>query len=182
VVGMDERQLALARERHRVQLGFVDLFAVQDDLGAEVARVLDLHARRVARHDDHRRSPQAAGVIRDALGVVAGRCRDDARRLLPAFEPLQLVERTALLERRGELMVLELEENLGPRRLRQGARVEARRLDDTAGNGGGGVSNAFDRDGGWGHGLIVYSGFGLRAAGWLSALGYRLQGCRFPAA
>ena len=51
-------------------------------LGAEAARVLHLHRRREARHDDGRRHAHALRVVGHALRMVAGRHRQHAARAL----------------------------------------------------------------------------------------------------
>jgi hypothetical protein len=56
--------------------------ADEHDLGAVVARRLDLRHRRVLRHEDRRGMPELARRPRDRLAVVAGARRDDAGRAL----------------------------------------------------------------------------------------------------
>ena len=60
----------------------LDGIAREDDLGAEMARVDDLHRRCVDGHDDRRGNCQAAGVIGYALRVVTSRHGDYAPPLL----------------------------------------------------------------------------------------------------
>ena len=74
------------------------------------------------------------GVVRDRLRVVAGRHREHAVRTLVGGQLRHLVERAALLERRGELQVLELQEDLAAGELRQRARRQAWRARDFAGS------------------------------------------------
>ena len=68
--------------------------------------------------------PEAAGVVGDALRVVAGRSRDDAVRLLFGRQVREEVAGPPFLERAGELKVLELQPDPGAgerrERLRQG--------------------------------------------------------------
>ena len=75
---MDDRVAALGGEREAGDARVLEGVALQHDLGAEAARVLDLDARREARHHDRRRDAHALGVIRDRLRVVAGRDREHA--------------------------------------------------------------------------------------------------------
>src|SRR3546814_10034421 len=67
--------------------------------------------------------------MRNTLRVVAGRHRGDAGSAFGVAEAHQLVERTTLLERRGELEILELDPDLGTGDLRQHTRMRARRAD-----------------------------------------------------
>ena len=127
----------MVRPRSRGQLQAEDArvvegVAAQHHLGAEVARVLDLHRRGEARHDDRRRDAHPLGVIGHGLGVVAGRDGEHAAGALGGGELGHLVERAPLLERGGELQVLELQEHLAAADRRQGARFEAGGLADLA--------------------------------------------------
>ena len=72
---------------------------------------------------------QALRVVGHALGVVAGRHGDHAARAAPRDEVDQLVAGAALLERGGELQVLELEEDLRADDLGQRARFHAGRVE-----------------------------------------------------
>ena len=58
--------------------GFRQALARQHHLGAQGLGAPDLGERRRFRHVDGRRHAELAGMIGDALGVVAGRCGDDA--------------------------------------------------------------------------------------------------------
>ena len=75
---MDDGEAALLGELQAGDARVLEGVADEDDLGAEAARVLDLHARREARHDDRRRDAHALRVVGDGLGVVAGRDREHA--------------------------------------------------------------------------------------------------------
>ena len=132
VVGMDDREPALLRELQAVRARIVEGVALDHDSGAEAARVLDLHCRRKTRHHDGGRNGEPLRVIRDALRMVAGRHREHAARALLVAQLGNLVERAALLERRGELQVLELEKHLAAGNRRQGARWHARRIEHMA--------------------------------------------------
>jgi hypothetical protein len=63
----------------------------------------------------------------DSLGVVASAHGDHAAGSLIAVHREQEVERPAFLERRGELQVLELQEQAAAKHLRERLRLEARR-------------------------------------------------------
>ncbi len=54
--------------------------AFDDDAGVMVRGARDLRERRARRHDDRGGDAELVRVVGDALGVVAGRRRDDARR------------------------------------------------------------------------------------------------------
>ncbi len=106
---MDERQAAARREVAGERRRVTQLFAMQDHLRPVRLRVLDLHERRVRRHHDRDRYAEALAVIRHGLGMIARRHRDDAAPLLVDRQAQQLVQRAALLERGGELQVLEFQ-------------------------------------------------------------------------
>ena len=61
--------------------------AAELDLGAVVARRVDLRHRRVLRHEDARDRADLACRPRDCLPVVAGARSDDAGRTLGRVEP-----------------------------------------------------------------------------------------------
>ena len=132
------------RELEPARARVLEGVAVEHDLGAEAARALDLDRRREARHHDRRRDAHALGVVRDRLRVVAGRDREHAVRALVGGELRHLVERAALLERRRELQVLELEEDVAAGELGQRARRQARRARDLAGEAPGGRADVVD--------------------------------------
>ena len=147
VVGVHEREAALLHGAERIVLGGVEVIAFQDHLRAMALGVLDLYEGRVARHHDHRVDAEPVGVVRDSLRVVAGRIRDHALRALRAVERGELVERSSLLEGRGELVVLELEVDLGAADLRKRARGEARRFLHLALDDAGGALDVVEGDG-----------------------------------
>ena len=97
----------------------LDRRARQLDLGAVVARRLDLRHRRVLRHEDARVRADLARRPRDRLPVVAGARRDDAGRALLGRQRRDPVVRAADLERAGALEVLRLEMHLAAARARQ---------------------------------------------------------------
>ena len=75
---MDDGEAALLGELQAGDARVLEGVALEHDLGAEAARVLDLDARGEARHDDRRRDAHPLGVVRDRLRVVAGRDREHA--------------------------------------------------------------------------------------------------------
>ena len=98
----------LERERAR----FVELRAMQNHFCIEHAGLFHFRVRRGARHDDAGRDAEPATVIGDRLRVIAGRHRNNAATPLVRRQIEQPVQRAAFLERRGELMILELQMNL----------------------------------------------------------------------
>src|SRR3546814_854004 len=84
--------------------------------------------------------------MRNTLRVVAGRHRGDAGSAFGVAEAHQLVERTTLLERRGELEILELDPDLGTGDLRQHTRMRARRADQLAIHDIGGATDIVERN------------------------------------
>src|SRR5688500_3468528 len=110
------------------------VFAFQPHGGAVHLRVLDLRIGRAARHDDGGRDSQARRMVGHRLSVVSCAHGNHAPRALGLAERQQLVQRPTLLERGGELQVLELQENLRPDEPRKRAAVETGRLLDRAGD------------------------------------------------
>jgi hypothetical protein len=89
---------------------------VQHHLGAEAARALDLHHRRALRHHDHRAQPsRCAWCATPWAWLPAEAAITPLRPRGAVHQRGQLVERAALLERGGELQVLELQEDRGSR-------------------------------------------------------------------
>jgi hypothetical protein len=77
-------------------------------------------------------------VIGDALGVVAGGHGDDAAPRLVCRQREQLVGGAALLERGNELLIFQLEPDLGPGDFGQRARMNERRTNHASGEPSGG--------------------------------------------
>ena len=127
---------------------------LQQHRRAKATRALDLDARREARHHDGRGQSKALRVVGHALGMVAGRHRDHALGAA-AGDVHQLVAGPALLERGGELQVLELQEHLCADDFRQRARFHARRFQHLSLEPLGGANDVFDLD----HRAIVAPGF-----------------------
>jgi hypothetical protein len=121
IVGVNPCQSPLFRQGERMALGVIEQLPVQDDLRAVVARVLDLDPGGISRHHDHGRDAESLRVVGHTLGVIARGRGDHAGTTLPLVEAAQLVERTTLLERGGELEVLELQEDVRTRDTGQGA-------------------------------------------------------------
>jgi hypothetical protein len=146
VVGVDEGEAFARAERVRVLRGPGERVALEDHVGAVHLRALHLVVRGAARHHDHRAHAQARRVVGDALRVVAGAHGDDAAPALGLGQREQLVERAALLERGGELQVLELEPQLAAGERRQGAAAQARRALHRAGDARGGCPDIAQRN------------------------------------
>ena len=106
-------------------LGFGELLTVQYHARAEQSGLLHFVEGRVDGHDDGRRNAEPRCVMGYALRMVTGRHGDHAAASLIGIEPRQLAERTAFLERSRELLVLELEVDLGSGDSRQRLRAQA---------------------------------------------------------
>src|SRR5689334_23054170 len=116
-------------------------------MGPVPAGVLDLHHGGADRHDDGRRNTEPAGVVGDALSVIAGRHGDHAAPLFVLVQGREAVECAALLEACGELQVLELEPDVAAEDLTERAARRARRDRDRAGNGATGCFDVREADG-----------------------------------
>ncbi len=106
-----EHGLSLLRDPRGDLLAALAVTIVFDDLGAECASVVELGARRIARHDDRCRHAEQPGGGRDSLRVVAGGVRDDAAPALRRVELRQAVIGAAELERSGVLKRFHLEQD-----------------------------------------------------------------------
>ena len=102
----------------RLVVGLVVVRAVQNDFGAVGASRRNFRQRSGKRHHDAGVDAVASGVVGDALRVIAGRGGDHAAGALFAAEREQFVQRAALLECSGALLVVEFQENgiVGQRR------------------------------------------------------------------
>jgi len=120
-----EDQVVARGEGARVLAGLEQVLALEHHGRAVDLGVADLGVRRAFRHHDQRGDAEARGVVGDRLGVVARAHRDHPAAALGRVERKELVQRAALLEGGGELLVLELEEHLGAGELRQRAAVHA---------------------------------------------------------
>ena len=110
VVGMHDREAFLRRDRLRTLRGIREHVPRQHDARAEPLGSADFRKRRTFRHHDRRRDAQPLGLIRDGLGMVSGRHRDDAARSFVRPELEEPIRRAAVFERPGSLPRLELEE------------------------------------------------------------------------
>jgi hypothetical protein len=86
--------------------------AFEDDVRTPALGVLRFHRRRSFRHHDGRRNAQAPRMIGNALRMITGRHRDDAALALGFGKRRETHESAALLVRRRELQIFELEPDL----------------------------------------------------------------------
>ena len=100
---------------------------LQHDVGAVLARRLQLGQGDPDGHEDRRGDAELARGERDALGVVAGRGRDDAARLLVVGQLREAVVGAPDLVRAGALQVLALEVHGRPEQLGEEPRALHRR-------------------------------------------------------
>ena len=111
VEGVDESQALLPALVDSFVVGFVIVGAVQYDLGSIRASGGHFGERGGERHDDVGCDLMAAGMVGDALRMIArGRC-DYAARALIGIESEEFVQRAALFEGSGALLVIEFQEN-----------------------------------------------------------------------
>ncbi len=143
---MHKHQLLVLGHRIGMGAGLFQGVAMQHHLGTKAARALHLDTRREARHHDHRPHTQLLRMVGHALGMVARAHRDDAPCTLLGVQLHQLVAGTALLERRRELQVLELEIDLGAHDLGQRVGVEAGRALDLALDALRGIADVLDAE------------------------------------
>ena len=97
-------------------------------------RARHLGERRRLRHDDGRRNPELLGVIGDRLRMIAGGHGDHAASRFLGRKRQQPVGGAALLERRSELQVLELDPDIGADDFGQRARGDEGRTGDAPGD------------------------------------------------
>ena len=129
VVGMDQGQ---AISLHQLvgegdQVG--EFVALLQHPGAEAFGAGDLGEGRAKRHGDSCRNAQPAGVVGDALGVIASGNRDDAEPALQLAERLQPEQRATVFERRSDLQVFQLQPDLGTGQGRERPRMPGGRSD-----------------------------------------------------
>ena len=122
IIGRHQRRVAARRDVACDRLAVVAAPVVEHDLGAKRGGALALGARRVARHDDHRRHVEQLRRRRYPLRVVAGGIRHYAAGPAIVGNRGELVVGAAELERAGALQGLGLEEHARP-----GERIEHRR-------------------------------------------------------
>ena len=106
---VNEGEAALGLDLAGVRVRRIEVVAVEDHLGAQLARVGDLDERRPFGHHDDARDAQPRGMERNRLCVIAGRGRDGAARALLGAQREEAIEGPALLEGARHLQVLELE-------------------------------------------------------------------------
>jgi hypothetical protein len=129
---VDEREPVAGGDLAGMHARFRQVGAVQHDVRAELPAVGDLDQRREYRHDDGRRNAEQLRVIGDALGVIAGRCGNDAALPRVGRELQQRVARAAFLETAGALQVIELAINVRAGELRKRDRFDAGRVVDAS--------------------------------------------------
>jgi len=134
VIGMHEDKVLARRQLVRESRGLRQGFAFKQHARGMMPGPRHLHKRRRFRHHNRRGDSKEMRVIGDALRVVAGGHRDNTALRFLRRQRQQLVGRATLLERRGELLVLQLEPDLGTRDVRQRARLDQRRANDAASN------------------------------------------------
>ena len=109
-------------------LGFGVAVARQNHFGAERPHRLDLDLRRRLGHDDERAQAEMPRRVGDALGVIAGACRDDAAGALGVGHVGDPVVRAAQLVAEDRLQILALEQDLVLEAAREVHRRFERRL------------------------------------------------------
>lgn len=126
--------------------GLVKGVACQHNLCTMIAGAFDFDARREAWHDDNRSYTEPAGVVGDALCMIARRDSKDALRARGGREARECVECAAFFERRSELVILELDDHLRAGNIRQRARQAAWRAQHAICNQCGSGADRFDGD------------------------------------
>ena len=130
VVRSHHRRAAFLGKRRADGFAALSPAVVETDLGAERARVVDLRARRVARHHDRGVGAEHCGGGGDSLRVVARRPRDDTARAFLRRQAADPVAGAAKLERAGALQRFRLDQQRpsggGVERIRAQQRRHAR--------------------------------------------------------
>ena len=142
---MHHDEPALAHERERMRVCGVETVTVEHDFGTVTARARHFDLGCESWHHDHRRNRKPVRVVGNTLRMIAGRRGDYTGFTLAIAQCEQSRQRSAFLECRGELQVLELEVDLRTGELRQRSRVQARRIDDGALESGRRVTNVGER-------------------------------------
>ena len=112
VIRMHEDEILFRRDFLRAREGIRQGRAVEHHPCTEPLGVLDLAERRSQRHHDGGWNAEPSRVIGHALGMIARRHGDDAARPFCGGQRQQLVQRATILERGGELQILEFEPDL----------------------------------------------------------------------
>ena len=105
-------------------------FSFENDLGPEGPAVAHFDQRRRFGHVDGHRNAQQLAVAGQAQRMVAGRCGDHAPAAPLGGDSHELVTRTALLERPGDLQIVQLGIDRAPAEPAQGQRIGARAMVD----------------------------------------------------
>ena len=144
---MDQNASALRRQTLREVEGRRQALALQQHFGPEDAGLLHLGVRRRARHHDGDRDAEPPTMVGERLRVVACGHGDNARLPRRRREQQQPVQRAPLLERRGELLVLELEVDVRRQLRGQRLRLGKRRAQNSVADPGVGGADVVERDG-----------------------------------
>ena len=112
VIGMDLGETVTGNQIVGQANQIAKLRSCLDDGCAEALRASHFGERRAGGHGDGGRNAQAARVIGDALGMIAGGDGDHAAAALVFRQLQQAVECAPILERGGELQVLQRQPNL----------------------------------------------------------------------
>ncbi len=115
IIGRHQRGAAFPGNLAGDRLAIAGVAVVGDDLAAQAPRVVDFRARCVGRHHDRGVDSEQPAGHRHALGVVAGRERDDASRCLVGRQLAHQVVRAAYLERTDRLQILGLDQHRAAR-------------------------------------------------------------------
>jgi hypothetical protein len=125
---MDEGHARRDHERFAVCLRIGVRVADEDDFRAHVADRVDFDLRRRLRHHDDGAEPELAGGVRDALGMIACACGDDAPGALVSRQVRDAVVRAPQLEAEDRLLILALEQDGVAQPSREPPRRVERRL------------------------------------------------------
>ncbi len=126
---MDVDEALFVDQLQRVGQRLREGIAVQHHGGTPRAHAFDLDLRRGARHDDGRFDPQLTRRQRQALSMIARRCRHYAPCGLLRGQLRELVVRTTNLEREHRLQIFALEQHLIAQPFGQLASALQRRFD-----------------------------------------------------
>ena len=126
VIGVDENQPLRRGQMMGMRRGLGQHLPMQHHAGAPGRGARHLRRGGEFRHDDGRRHPEQMGVPRHRLGMIAGRHGDDPARRLIGRQQSQTVGRATLLEGARRLQIVELEDDLRPRRPAQAVAADRR--------------------------------------------------------
>ncbi len=111
IVGVDEGAPILFTDLQRERRSLLVTIAFENDPRTESFDRIDLDPRRGSGHHDSRVHPESRSRERNALGVIAGRCRHDPRLPFALREQPDLVVGPANLEGEDGLQILTLDPN-----------------------------------------------------------------------